>query len=149
MNRTYAPKEGSIQHKWYVVDATNIPVGRLASQVAKVLRGKHKPQFAYNHDCGDFVIVTNAEKAIWTGNKNDEIIYWHTGFPDGLRNTTRGKMMAEKPVKMIQKVVWGMLPKHKLGRKLFTKLKVYTGAEHPHTAQQPENLVCSNKEERK
>lgn len=143
MNRTYTPKKGTTQRKWYVVDATGIPVGRLASQVAQILRGKHKPTFTYNQDEGDFVVIINAEKAIWTGNKNDEIIYWHTGFPGGLRNATRGFMMEEKPVKMIEKVVWGMLPKHKLGRRVFSKLKVYTGSEHPHIAQQPEALSIS------
>ena len=91
-------------------------------------------------DCGDYVIVINAEKAIWTGRKNDEIIYWHTLYPGGIRNTSRGKMMAEKPTKMIEKVVWGMLPKGRLGRHIYTKLKVYAGSEHPHAAQNPQPL---------
>ena len=140
MNRTYTVKEGSINRKWYVVDATGIPVGRLAAQVAQVIRGKHKPTFAYNADCGDFVIIINAAKAVLTGNKGDELIHWHTGWPGGLRNITRGKMLAETPVKLIEKAVWGMTPKTKLGHQIITKLKVYAGAEHPHAAQEPEAL---------
>ena len=140
MNRTTTPKEGSIDRKWYVVDAAGVPVGRLAAQVAQVLRGKHKPTFAYNADTGDFVIVINAEKAVLTGNKKDELIYWHTMHPDGLRNISRGKMLEDKPVQMIEKVVWGMLPKTRLGKQVYKKLKVYAGADHPHAAQNPEVL---------
>ena len=137
MNRTFVHKEGSIEHKWYVVDAAGIPVGRLAGQVAQVLRGKGKPTFAYNADCGDFVIIINAEQAVLTGNKKDELIYWHTGWPDGLRNISRGKLRDEDPVRLVEKAVWGMTPKTKLGHKLFKKLKVYAGPEHPHEAQNP------------
>ena len=140
MNRTYTVKEGSVDRKWYVVDAAGIPVGRLAAQVAQVLRGKHKPTFAYNADCGDFVIVINADKVVLTGNKKEEIIYWHTGWPDGLRNVERGKLLEENPEKLVSKAIWGMCPKTKLGHKLFTKLKVYSGSEHPHEAQNPEPL---------
>ncbi|MFZ4506749.1 MAG: 50S ribosomal protein L13 [Fimbriimonas sp.] len=137
MNRTYAPKEGSIERKWYVVDAAGMPVGRLAGQVAQVLRGKHKPTFTYNTDMGDFVVVINADKVILTGNKADELIYWHTGWPGGLKNVSRGKMLAEDPVKLVEKAIWGMTPKTKLGKALFKKLKVYAGSEHPHAAQNP------------
>lgn len=140
MNRTTTVKEGSIERKWYVVDATGIPVGRLAAQVAQVIRGKHKPDFAYNADCGDFVIVINAEKAVLTGNKKDELIYWHSGYPGGLKNVSRGKMLEENPAKLVEKAIWGMTPKTKLGHGIIMKLKVYSGSEHPHAAQNPQPL---------
>lgn len=140
MNRTTTVKEGSIERKWFVVDAAGIPVGRLAAQVAQVIRGKHKPNFAYNADCGDFVVVVNAEKAVLTGNKKDELIYWHTGWPGGLRSVSRGKLLDENPVRLIEKAVWGMTPKTKLGHQIIKKLKVYAGSEHPHSAQNPEPL---------
>lgn len=140
MNRTFTNKEGTIERKWYVVDAAGQPVGRLAGQVAQVLRGKHKPTFQYNMDCGDFVVIINADKAVLTGNKGDELIYWHTGWPGGLRNVSRGKMLAEDPVKLVEKAVWGMTPKTKLGKQIFSKLKVYAGGEHPHAAQNPQPL---------
>jgi large subunit ribosomal protein L13 len=140
MNRTTTVKEGSINRKWYVVDATGMPVGRLASQVSQVLRGKNKPQFAYNADCGDFVVIVNADKAILTGNKKEELIYWHTGWPGGLRNVSRGDLLETNPVKLVEKAVWGMMPKTKLGKAMFKKLHVYAGADHPHAAQQPQAL---------
>lgn len=140
MNRTTTVKEGSINRKWYVVDATGMPVGRLASQVSQVLRGKSKPQFAYNADCGDFVVIVNADKAILTGNKKEELIYWHTGWPGGLRNVSRGDLLETNPVKLVEKAVWGMMPKTKLGKAMFKKLHVYAGADHPHAAQQPQAL---------
>lgn len=140
MNRTYSATKENIERKWHIVDATGIPLGRLASQVAQVLRGKHKPTFTYNQDCGDFVIVINAERAVMTGGKADELIYWHTGWPGGIKNVSRGKLQAENPTKLVEKTVWGMIPKTKLGHQIFTKLKVYAGAEHPHEAQNPEPL---------
>lgn len=140
MNRTYTVKEGTVDRKWYVVDAAGVPIGRLAGQVAQILRGKHKPTFAYNADVGDFVIVINAEKAVLTGNKKDELIYWHTGWPGGLRNISRGRMLEETPVKLVEKAIWGMTPKTKLGHQIIKKLKVYAGSEHPHGAQNPEPL---------
>jgi len=140
MNRTTTVKQGSIERKWYVVDAAGIPVGRLAGQVAQVLRGKNKPTFAYNADVGDFVIIINASKVVLTGNKRDELIYWHSGWPDGLKNVSRGKLLDEDPVKLVEKAVWGMTPKTKLGKELFKKLKVYAGPDHPHAAQTPEPL---------
>ena len=143
MNRTTTVKEGTVEHKWYVVDATGISVGRLAAQVAQVLRGKHKPTFAYNADCGDFVIVINAEKVVLTGNKKEELIHWHTGWPDGLRNVQRGKLLEDNPERLVTKAIWGMVPKTKLGHKIITKLKVYRGAEHPHAAQNPVPLSVS------
>ena len=145
MNRTYTNKEGSIERKWWIVDAAGMPVGRLAGQVAKVLRGKHKPTFQYNADTGDFVIIVNAEKVVLTGGKGDELIYWHTGWPGGLRNISRGKMLADDPVKLVEKAVWGMCPKTKLGKQLFTKLKVYAGTDHPHAAQNPQPLDIKKK----
>jgi large subunit ribosomal protein L13 len=141
MNRTFTAKPSTIERKWHVVDAAGVPVGRLAAAVAQVLRGKHKPTFTYNMDCGDFVIVVNADKAVWTGNnKADELLYWHTGWPGGLRNISRGDMLAAKPERLIEKVVWGMLPKNKLGKATFKKLKVYAGPDHPHSAQNPKPM---------
>ncbi|MEZ0324837.1 MAG: 50S ribosomal protein L13 [Fimbriimonas sp.] len=140
MNRTYTNKEGDISRKWYVVDAAGIPVGRLAAQVAQIIRGKNKPTFQYNCDCGDFVIIINASQVALTGNKADELIYWHTGWPGGIRNVSRGDLREKDPVKLVEKAVWGMTPKTKLGKALFHKLKVYAGPEHPHAAQNPEPL---------
>jgi large subunit ribosomal protein L13 len=139
-NRTTSYKPGDIERKWYVVDAAGIPVGRLAAQVSQVLRGKNKPNFVYNADCGDFVIVINADKAVLTGGKADEVIYWHSGFPGGLKNVARGKMLEEKPEMLIEKAVWGMMPKTKLGKAMVKKLKVFAGPTHNHEAQQPEPL---------
>jgi large subunit ribosomal protein L13 len=140
MNRTTTVKEGSIERKWYVVDASGIPVGRLAGQVAQVLRGKTKPTFSYNADVGDFVIIINADKVALTGNKRDELIYWHSGWPGGLKNVSRGDLLENDPVKLVEKAVWGMIPKTKLGKQIFKKLKVYAGSDHPHAAQTPEPL---------
>ncbi len=145
MNKTYTATPETIERKWHVVDAANMPIGRLAAQVAQVLRGKHKPTFTYSQDCGDFVIVINAEKAVWTGGKGKELLYWHTGWPGGIRNISREDLLETNPVRAIEKVVWGMLPKNKLGRKTFTKLKVYAGSEHPHAAQNPQPLDISKK----
>lgn len=138
--RTYQAKPHEIEQKWYVVDATDKPVGRLASQVAKILRGKHKPIFTPNVDIGDFVIVINAGKAKLTGNKAAELIYWHTMYPGGLRSVNRGKMLAERPERAVHRAIKGMLPHNKLGAKMVRKLKVYAGPDHPHEAQQPEKL---------
>ena len=140
MNRTTTVKAGTVERKWFIVDATGIPVGRLAAQVAQVLRGKHKPTFAYNADVGDYVIVVNAEKAVLTGGKKDELVYWHTMWPGGLKSIERGKAMAENPARVVEKAIWGMIPKTKLGKQVFSKLKVYGGEEHPHSAQNPEPL---------
>lgn len=138
MNRTHITKPSEIERAWYLVDATGMPIGRLASQVAQILRGKHKPTFNYHTDCGDFVVVINASKAVWTGNnKGDDLVYWHSGFPGGIKNVSRGEMLETKPVKSIERVVKGMLPKGPLGDQMYTKLKVYEGTEHPHEAQGP------------
>ncbi len=140
MNRTYTAKPATIEREWHLVDAAGIPVGRLAAQIAQILRGKHKHTFTYNMDCGDFVVVINAEKAVWTGRKGDELIYWHSGWPGGLKNISREDFLIRKPERLIEKVVWGMLPKNKLGRETVKKLKVYAGKEHPHEAQKPKPL---------
>lgn len=140
MNKTFTNKGDSIQRDWHIVDASGLSLGRLAGQVAQVLRGKHKPTFQYNADCGDFVIIINADKVVLTGRKEDELIYWHTGWPGGLRNVKRGDMLENKPTQLVEKAVWGMLPKTKLGKQIFTKLKVYAGADHPHAGQNPKPL---------
>jgi len=140
MNRTTTPTPETVVHKWHVVDATGIPVGRLAAQVAQILRGKHKADFTYHVDNGDFVIVINADKAILTGSKGKELIYWHTGWPGGLRNISRQDMLETNPVRLIEKTVWGMSPKGRLGRQSIKKLKVYSGPDHPHAAQNPQPL---------
>jgi large subunit ribosomal protein L13 len=145
MNRTTPVKEGEITRKWYVVDATGVPLGRLAAQVAQVLRGKNKPYFSYNMDCGDFVVVVNAEKVVLTGGKKDELIHWHTGWPGGLRSKSRGQLLEDSPSKLVEKAIWGMVPKTRLGRQIFGKLKVYAGSEHPHSAQNPEPLEVRQK----
>ncbi|GAB6932390.1 50S ribosomal protein L13 [Calditerricola satsumensis] len=139
--RTYMAKKGEVERKWYVVDAAGQTLGRLASQVAAILRGKHKPQYTPHVDTGDFVIVINAEKVVLTGKKLDKKVYYrHSGYPGGLKKTTAREMLQNKPEEMIERAVWGMLPKNRLGRKLIKKLKVYRGSEHPHQAQKPEVL---------
>ena len=136
--KTYTATPRDIDHQWYIVDAAGMPVGRLAGQVAQLLRGKNKPTFEYNQDCGDFVIVINASQAVLTGNKKDELIYWHSGWPGGLKNVARGEMLELDPAKLVSKAIWGMCPKTKLGKALFKKCKVYPGTEHPHEAQNPQ-----------
>ena len=132
VNKVSAPKE------WVVIDATDLVVGRLASQVAKILRGKHKPSFTPNSDCGDNVIIVNAEKVRFTGNKlTDKVYVRHTGYPGGQRFATPADMLKRKPFFVVEKAVKGMLPKNRLGAELFRNLHVYAGAEHPHEAQQP------------
>ena len=145
MNRTYTAKPETIEREWHIVDAAGIAVGRLAAQVAQVLRGKHKTTFTPNMDCGDFVIVVNADKAVWTGTKGKEMVYHHTGWPGGIKGITRERFLEEKPEELIRKVVWGMLPKGPLGRKIVKKLKVYAGEEHPHGAQEPKKLDVAKK----
>lgn len=135
--RTYSPKPGDIQRAWHVIDATDIVLGRLAATTANLLRGKHKPIFAPNVDTGDYVIVVNAEKVALSGTKRtDKMVYRHSGFPGGLTATPIGEVLDKDARKAIEKAVWGMLPKNKLGRQMIKKLKVYTGPTHPHQAQQ-------------
>lgn len=139
--RTYTAKPKEIVRKWYVVDAAGMSLGRLASQVAKILRGKHKPIFTPHVDTGDNIIIVNAEKVVLTGGgKPDAKIYWHTQYPGGIRSTTYGKLLAEKPERLITRAVKGMLPHNSLGAQMLSKLHVYKGAEHPHEAQRPEKL---------
>lgn len=136
--RTYTPKPGDVQRDWYIVDATDVVLGRLASQIATLLRGKHKATFAPHVDGGDFVIVINADKVALSGNKREQkMAYNHSGFPGGLRATSYADLLDKHPERAVEKAVKGMLPKTSLGRAQFGKLKVYAGATHPHTAQQP------------
>lgn len=139
--RTYSPKAGEITRQWHVIDANDIVLGRLASQVAVLLRGKHKPTFAPHVDTGDFVIVINADKVALTGSKRDQKMdYRHSGYPGGLRATSYTELLESNPRRAIEKAVKGMLPHNKLGRQQLKKLKVYAGPEHPHAAQQPQDF---------
>lgn len=139
MRTTYMAKPNEVERKWYLVDATDKTLGRLATEVATLLRGKHKPEYTPHVDTGDFVVVINAEKVRLTGNKwKDKIYYRHTGYTGGLKETTASEMLQKHPTRLIEFAVRGMLPKTSLGRKQGKKLKVYAGSEHPHTAQQPE-----------
>jgi large subunit ribosomal protein L13 len=136
--RTYTPKPGEITRAWHVIDATDVVLGRLATQAATLLRGKHKATFAPHVDTGDFVIIVNADKVALTGAKADQKrAYRHSGFPGGLRSQTYTELLATHPEKAVEKAVRGMLPRTSLGRQQLTKLKVYAGPEHPHAAQQP------------
>ena len=139
--KTISAKFEADQRKWILVDAEDRVLGRLATQIAMRLRGKHLPHFTPHVDCGDFVVVINAEKVRLTGNKwDDKVYYRHTGYLGGVKSTTARKLNQDKPERIIRMAVWGMLPKNRLGRQLIKKLKVYTGTEHPHQAQQPEVL---------
>jgi len=130
------------ERRWFIVDADGRVVGRLATQIANVLRGKHKPSFTPHVDSGDFVVVINAAKVKFSGRKLEDKLYIrHTGWPGGVRRATAGRVMQERPERVLRSAVTGMLPKNRLGRKLATKLKIYRGAEHPHAAQQPEQLA--------
>ena len=142
--KTYMPNEATIERKWYVVDATGLTLGRLASEVAKVLRGKNKPIFTPHADTGDYVIVVNAEKIVVTGKKmSDKIYYRHSDYVGGMKEATLKEMLDKKPEKVVELAVKGMLPKGPLGRKMYTKLFVYAGPEHKHAAQKPEELKLS------
>ena len=144
--KTYMQKPAEVARNWYVVDATDVPLGRLASQVAAVLRGKNKPEFTPYTDCGDYVIVLNASKVVLTGKKLDQKYYrYHTGYVGGLKEIKYDRMLREKSEKAIEVAVKGMLPKNSLGRKMIKKLKVYEGAEHPHDAQMPKELKIVGK----
>lgn len=138
---TITAKKADLEKSWFVVDLENQVLGRAASEIARVLRGKHKAIYTPSVDTGDFVIVVNAEKVQLTGDKlNKKIYYSHSGHPGGLKEITAGKLLDKKPEELIRKAVKGMLPKNKLGRQMYRKLKVYVGAEHPHQAQQPREL---------
>lgn len=141
MKTTVSAKPGSVQSDWYLVDATDKTLGRLATELARRLRGKHKPEFTPHVDTGDYLIVINAEKVKVTGNKAKQKMYYrHTGYPGGLKHRSFEQLIDHAPERVIQGAVKGMLPKGPLGRAMFTKLKVYAGNEHPHAAQQPQTL---------
>jgi large subunit ribosomal protein L13 len=136
--RTYTPKPADVQRQWYVIDATDVVLGRLASQVAQLLRGKHKPIYAPHIDTGDFVVIVNADKVAMSGNKAErKRAYRHSGYPGGLRSVTYAELLAKHPERAVEKAIKGMLPKNSLGRKMFGKVKVYAGPDHPHQAQKP------------
>ena len=136
--RTFSPKDSDITRQWHVIDATDVVLGRLASHVAVLLRGKHKPIFAPHVDTGDFVIVINADKVSLSGSKlQDKRAYRHSGYPGGMHSVTYSELMAKHPERVVEKAVRGMLPKNSLGRNMLRKLKVYAGPDHPHAAQQP------------
>jgi large subunit ribosomal protein L13 len=140
-NKTFLPQVATMNHEWYVVDATNQRLGRLATEIAMILRGKNKPHYTPHMDTGDFVIVVNAEKLVVTGKKRSQKIYRrHSGRPGGMKTETFAKLQQRIPERILEQAVKGMLPKTSLGRRLFTKLKVYAGPTHPHTAQQPKEL---------
>ncbi|MBM7558837.1 50S ribosomal protein L13 [Marinitoga litoralis] len=139
--KSYLAKNEEVERKWYVVDATGMSLGRLASQVAKVLQGKHKPTYTPHVDTGDYVIVINAEKIVLTGKKLTQKKYYrHSGYPGGIKEQTAKEILEKYPERLIEKAVKGMLPKTTLGRHMFKKLKVYSGSNHPHEAQKPEKL---------
>ncbi|KUP97874.1 50S ribosomal protein L13 [Thermobifida cellulosilytica] len=136
--RTFSPKPSDVQRQWHVIDASDVVLGRLASHVAALLRGKHKPYYAPHIDTGDYVIVVNADKVALTGKKlQQKRAYRHSGYPGGLRAVPYSELMAKNPARAVEKAVKGMLPKNSLGRQMAKKLKVYAGPEHPHQAQQP------------
>jgi large subunit ribosomal protein L13 len=136
--KTYQAKKEELKHQWYLVNAEGKVLGRLASELAKILRGKHKPTFTPHLDTGDFVVVVNAEKVGLTGKKlKDKIYYRHTGYPGGIKEVSAEKLLAKKPTELIRRAVKGMLPKNSLGRQMLRKLKVYAGPNHPHKAQNP------------
>lgn len=141
MMKTYSAKEADIKRDWHLVDAEGQVLGRLASEIARRLRGKHKAIYTPHVDTGDFVVVVNAEKVSLTGKKlTDKTYYHHTGYPGGIKSVTAGKMLKEKPERLLYIAVKGMLPKNSLGRKMLKKLKIYKGGEHPHSAQDPRAL---------
>jgi len=141
MKDTYMQKKEDLVRTWYVIDAEGLPLGRLATKVAHVLRGKHKPTFTPHIDCGDFVIVINASKVALTGDKLDKKIYYnHSGYTGGLRERTARVMKESYPIEMVERAIKGMLPKGRLGRQMYKKLFVYAGEQHPHAAQQPVEL---------
>lgn len=136
--KTFMAKPEEVQRAWLVVDAAGKPLGRLAAEVARLLRGKHKPTFTPHVDTGDHVIVINADQVVLTGNKSEERIYWHSQYPGGLKSVTRGSMLAKRPERLVERTVKGMLPHNRLGAQMYRKLKVYAGTAHPHEAQKPQ-----------
>jgi large subunit ribosomal protein L13 len=139
MRTTFMPKEGQVGRKWLIIDATDKPLGRLASEVARILRGKHKPIFTPSIDTGDHVVVINADKVILTGNKAEQKFYYrHSGYPGGMKKVSYGTLLATKPDRMVMQSVKGMLPHNRLGSAMLKKVRIYSGSEHPHEAQLPE-----------
>ena len=139
MNKTYMANAQTVERKWYVVDATDLVLGRLSTEVASLLKGKLKPTWTPHVDCGDYVIIVNAEKVLLTGSKLDDKLYYrHSGYPGGLKSRTAKRMLELQPQKVLEKSIRGMLPKNKLGDDMYRKLYVYAGSEHPHQAQKPE-----------
>jgi large subunit ribosomal protein L13 len=139
--RTFSPRPADVDRRWFVVDAAGIPLGRLSTTVARLLTGKHKPTYAAHMDMGDFVIVVNAEKTVLTGKKETQKVYYrHSGRPGSLKAETAGERRERRPAMLVESAVKGMLPKSRLGRRQYKKLKVYAGPEHPHHAQQPETF---------
>jgi large subunit ribosomal protein L13 len=142
---TYSPKARDIERAWHVVDADGMVLGRLATEVARLLRGKHKPTFTPHLDTGDHVIVVNADKVVLTSDKADKkLVYRHSGYPGGLKTATYGHLLRTKPEEAVRRTIKGMLPKNRLGRQMGTKLKVYAGPTHPHAAQQPQTLTIDH-----
>lgn len=139
--RTYSPKVSEITHEWYIVDAEGLTLGRMATEVARVLRGKHKPTFSPHIDTGDHVIIINAAKvALSPGKAEKKMVYRHTGYPGGIRSDTYATLLDKKPEEAVRRTIRGMIPKNRLGRQMMTKLKVYPGPTHPHSAQKPQVL---------
>ncbi len=139
--RTYTPSASEIERSWYVVDAEGLTLGRMSTEVARRLRGKHKPTFTPNLDTGDHVIIVNADKVVLSADKRDsKMVYTHSGYPGGIKSESYGQLLDRKPADAVRRTVRGMLPKNRLGRQMLTKLKVYSGSEHPHSAQNPEPL---------
>ncbi|MCS7044423.1 MAG: 50S ribosomal protein L13 [Bryobacteraceae bacterium] len=142
--KTEFPSKSEIQRSWFVIDASGIALGRVASQAAKILMGKHKPTYTPFLDCGDHVIVVNAEKAVLTGKKEEQKIYRrHSGYPGGLKEISAADLRAKRPVRMVEEAIRGMLPKTKLGKQMYRKLKVYAGDRHPHAAQKPQAMAVA------
>ena len=139
--KTFMQTKETVERNWYVIDAENLPLGRVATKAASMLRGKHKPTYTPHIDCGDYIIIVNADKVKLTGNKlNDKMYYDHSGFPGGLRERNAKTMIESYPTEMVERAVKGMLPKGRLGRSTYKKLFVYEGSEHPHMAQKPVNM---------
>ena len=142
--KTYSARPDQVKRNWFVVDAAGQTLGRISTEIAHRLRGKHKPEYTPHVDTGDFIVVVNADKVAVTGNKEEGKLYHHhTGYPGGLKTTNFKKLQEKHPIRIIEKSVKGMLPKNPLGRAMFRKLKVYAGAEHPHAAQQPKELLLN------
>lgn len=139
--KTFMARSDDFEKKWYLIDAKGKRVGRVATRIATILRGKQKPEFTPHADLGDFVVVINADKVVFTGDKlNQKVYYRHSGYPGGLKSITAGRLLKENPEEVLRKAVWGMLPKNRWQKKLITRVKIYRGGSHPHGAQQPEVL---------